>query len=114
MIMTVWPSAVNDNFFGYKDNPKNNVQKTEFIAGRTIGFQVNTKKSKTIECSLRLKVDTELDAFWDWFNDELGQTAGWFTCPALGDGYYQFTDVPSPANTDRIYRKLTLKIEEVF
>ena len=56
----------------------------------------------------------ELALFWTWYNDVLGQNAGAFQCPALGDGVYRFASVPSPEDTDQKSRVLSMEIEEVF
>lgn len=60
-----------------------------------------------------LNTSDELPTFWDWFNDILGQTAGAFSCGALGDGYYRFIQIPDPEDTDTLNRVLSLELEEV-
>lgn len=114
MIQVNWNSNVNTKFFAFSDKPKDNVELTEYLSGRTVGYQRNTKKIMTFSCSLSLRVKDELPAFWNWFNDELGQTAGAFYCPALGSKLYRFVSVPSPSDTTRTKRTLTMEIEEVY
>lgn len=113
MIQSQWPTTVNNRFFAYNEKPKDNVVLSEYISGRVVGYQRNTKKLKTIKCSIKLRIKDELPLFWTWFNDTLGQTAGAFSCAALGNGLYRFTAIPEPANTDLKYRVLTLELEEV-
>lgn len=112
MLTTQWPD-VNQKFFAFNSEPKNNVELTEFKSGRTIGFQKNSKKIMLINCSIKFSKD-ELNRFWNWFNDVLGQCAGCFSCPALGNNLYRFVSVPKPQDTELQNRVLTLEIEEVF
>lgn len=112
MIISTWP--VNQKFFAFSDQPKSNTQQVENLSGRVVTYQKNTKKIMTFTCSIKLKVKTELPLFWDWYNDTLGQTAGGFTCAALGDGVYHFVSTPNPQNTDTVNRILNLEIEELF
>lgn len=114
MIFTNWKSGVNTKFYALSRQPKANTELTEYSSGRVVAWQKNTKKQFAISCSLMLRVEDELPLFWSWFNDELGQTAGAFKCEALGDKYYRFTSVPSPSDTDTVYRVLNLEIEEVY
>lgn len=114
MTVTSWPVTVNTNFYNSKAQPLNNVTQTSFLSGRTIGWQNNTRNVMSITCSLSIKVGTESQAFWDWYNDDLGGTAGIFTCAALGNGYYRFSEIPSPENTSRDFRVLNLAIEEAY
>lgn len=112
MIYSTWPSGVNTKFFSYSSSPKENTETSEFISGRTVSWQKNTKKTNNIECKIMLSVGTELNTFWTWFNDTLGQTAIPFTCSALGSSYYRFTALPNEDDTDQAYKTLTLSIEE--
>lgn len=113
MIITQWPENVNQKFYAFSSEPKDNVKLTEFKSGRTIGYQLNTKKIMIYNCSVRLSKN-ELNLFWNWFNDILGQCAGSFTCPALGEKFYRFVSVPKPQDTELQNRVLSLEIEEVF
>lgn len=113
MILSEWPSTVNTKFFAFSSKPKANTEEVEYISGRVVSWRKNTRATKEIECKLMLKIDSELSNFWAWFNDILGQTAGAFTCDALGEGYYRFREVPSPDDTDQANRVLNLSIEEV-
>jgi hypothetical protein len=56
----------------------------------------------------------KLALFWSWFNNQLGQNANAFTCPAIGNGTYRFVSVPSPDDTNQTKRVLSMEIEEVF
>lgn len=114
MILTNWKSSVNTKFYSLSSKPKENTQNTEYLSGRVVAWKRNTKDILQISCKLMLKVDTELKDFWDWFNNDLGQTAGAFTCSALGNKYYRFVSVPQPDDTDTVYRVLSLEIEEVY
>lgn len=113
MILTNWPSAVNSNFFGMSSKPLENTENTSYISGRVVAWQRNTKKKFNYSCKLMLDVDTEVSAFWNWFNDTLGQTAGAFTCAALGNSFYRFNSIPDLEDTDRNKTILTLDIVEV-
>ncbi len=108
-----WPDGVGTRFFGMNGKPKENVKLTEFLSGRTVGIRNNTKQIMTWTLSLRLTM-RELEIFWSWFNDTLGQTAGGFLCPALGPNVYRFTGIPDPQDTDQTARTLKMDIEEVF
>ena len=114
MTITAWPQGVNTDFFEAKAKPSDNVVTTAFLSGRTIGWQKNTRNIMTLSCSIKLRVGTELAAFWNWYNNDLGGTAGLFTCAALGQGYYRFTDIPDPSDSTRDWRHLNLNIEEAY
>lgn len=113
MTITEWPSNINSKFFAYNDKPKENTTITEFMSGRTIGNQINSRNIMTINCSILLS-KTELSSFWNWFNDDLGQLSGAFHCAALGSKNYRFTEIPEPQDTELQYRKLSLSFEEVY
>lgn len=115
MIQVNFPSNVNTKFFGYKAKPKENVVLSEKLSGRTVGHRANTKDLMTITCSLLLN-KTELSAFWEWFNNSLGQTSGAFFCSALGkeNQLYRFTSVPDPQDTDTVYTTLNLELQEIL
>lgn len=113
MILSNWPQGVNDKFYSLSRKPKENTEAQEYTSGRVISWQRNTKKQFTINCKIMLRVADELPTFWAWFNDVLGQTAGAFTCSALGSNYYRFISIPDPEDTDTTYRVLTLELEEV-
>lgn len=112
MIIHDWP-AVNQKFYAYNTKPKENTQVTEFLSGRVVGNQINTRNVMTIHCSIRFTHE-ELKTFWDWFTDELGALSGAFRCAALGDKNYRFVEIPDPQDTDLQFRKLALSIEEVY
>lgn len=114
MILINWSSSVNTKFFSMSVKPKENTEKTEFLSGRQVSWKRNNKDIMQYKLKLNLTVGTELNAFWDWFNNDLGQTAGAFTCSALGNKYYRFNSVPEPEDTDTTYRTLSLDIEEVY
>jgi len=113
MVVSNWPNTINKKFFGFNSKPKENTKLTQFISGRTVAYQANTKKIMTYNFSLSLN-NTELAAFWTWFNDDLGQTAGAFSCDALGSNNYRFVSIPEPQDTDTNNRVLSLEVEEVF
>lgn len=114
MTLVTWPNNVNKKFFAFNEQAKDNTIITENLSGRTTGKQINTRNIMQFNCSIKLDKPEELSAFWDWYNDTLGQTAGAFTCSALGDKQYRFTDTPSPSDTNQKYRILDLSIEEVY
>lgn len=113
MILINWPSGVNKNFFGMTSHPLSNTETTSYISGRVVSWQRNTKKLMSYSLKLLLDVNTEIPLFWSWFNDSLGQTAGAFTCDAIGTSAYRFTEVPSLEDTDQNKTILNLTIEEV-
>lgn len=112
MILIQWPSRVNSKFYEFTKKPVDNVTKIEFLSGRSVGFQTNTRKAFAINCALRVDKG-ELASFWDFYSN-LGGTAGAFTCAALGDKYYRFAEIPSVENISSDYRKLSLNIEDVY
>lgn len=114
MTVTTWPANVNKKFYAFNSHPKDNAIVTENISGRTVGYNANTRNVFVIDCSITLKVKTELPTFWNWFTSELGGLTGGFICDALGDKVYRFVSVPSPSDTDLQYRELNLEIEEVY
>lgn len=114
MILTIWPEGVNTRFYSMSSKPKENTETIEFSSGRVVAWQKNTKKQMTYTAKIMLNLDTELNAFWTWFNDTLGQTAGAFLCAALGSGRYRFTSIPEPDDTDQANRVLSLEFEEVY
>lgn len=113
MILTNWPEAVNSNFFSLSYKPKENTEETSYISGRVVAWQKNSKKTMVFSGKLLLDVNSELPYFWSWFNDTLGQTAGAFTCAAIGTAAYRFTSVPEPEDTDNFKRVINLEFEEV-
>lgn len=106
-------SPFNSKFFAYSSKPKENTITSEFISGRTVSVQANTKKIMIHSFNVKF-TKTELNAFWTWFNDTLGQTANGFYCPAIGDKVYRFTSIPEPQDTDQRTRVLSCEVEEVF
>lgn len=113
MLQSTWPNGCNTKFFAFNSKPKDNVQLTEFISGRVVGYRKNTKAQMQIKCQVRFSKN-ELATFWSWFNDTIGQTSGAWLCSALGTGYYRFISVPEPQDTEQKYRILSLEIEEVL
>lgn len=108
-----WDENINTKFYSFSKKPVENTKMTEFMSGRRIGSQINTKKLMFFTCKLRL-TKAEEDLFWTWFNDELGQTVNCFTCPALSSNYLQFVSIPEPDGTDQKWTTLNLEIQEVF
>ena len=112
MTIQTWPTGVNSKFFGANNQPIANTEEISYMSGRRVAWQVNTKKLMKWKCRLFF-THSELALFWTWFNDVLGQTAGYFTCSGLGNGVYRFSDIPSPEDTDQTTRVLSMNIEEV-
>lgn len=113
MTVSQWPSNVNTRFYSGNDKPLENTEEVSFLSGRRVAWQINTKKLMSFKLKLQL-THTELANFWTWFNDTLGQTAGCFTCSAIGNGYYKFMNIPSPDDTDQTTRVLSMEIQEVL
>lgn len=113
MTVTEWSAEVNTRFFAFSERPKGNTKETEYASGRVTAYNTNTRAVMTFSCSLQL-TKAELSAFWKWYNDELGGRAGAFTCAALGDRHYRFSDIPEPQDTNQLYRVLSMDIEEVY
>lgn len=113
MIKTQWPTAINQKFYGFNEIAKENVVLSTTLSGRTVGHKANSKSIMQYEFSVKF-TKTELSLFWKWFNDVLGQTVGSFTCDALGEGYFRFTEIPSPQDTKQTSRELTCKVEQYF
>ena len=109
-----WSPNVNKKFFGYNGQPIDNYVVNENLSGRIVGYKRNSSDLFKFSCSIKLSMPEELSAFWVWFTSTLGGLTGTFTCDALGTKTYRFSDIPSPQNTDRTYRILTLEIEEVY
>lgn len=114
MIYVNWSNLVNKNFFSMSSKPKENTEITEFLSGRSASWKRNSKDIMTYTLKLRLEVGDELNAFWYWFNNQLGQTANAFICDAIGPKLYRFVSIPEPQDTDTNYRTLELEIEEVY
>lgn len=109
-----WSSDVNQKFYSFGYDYKENVTVTEFLSGRVIGERNNERDIKQISCKLKLNKKTGEDvAFWSWYNT-MGQTAGKFTCSALGTSTYRFTEKPENAESTQTRVELQLKIEEVY
>lgn len=111
MQICTWPEGVNYKFFSGNSQPESNTEEISYLSGRRVAWQINTKKIMKWKLKLYL-TKTELETFWTWFNDVLGQTANVFTCAGLGSGYYRFTEVPSPEDTGQTTRVLSMVIEE--
>lgn len=125
MIVVDWPEGVNNKFYGFNERPKDNIELTEMASGRVVGRKLNTRAIMTFSCSLFLEKRTEMRAFWKWYNDELGGTAGAFKCRALDTEqgldvengefrHYRFTETPEPQDTGQQYRAISMTIEEVY
>lgn len=112
MMISTWPN-INDKFYSYSAKPKENVVLTENLSGRVVGHKINSKDIMQMSCSIALTKE-ETKTFWYWFNNILGQTAGCFTCPAIGSNKYRFLSIPEPQDTDQTMTYLSLDIEEVF
>ena len=113
MTITQWSDKVNSRFFGFNEKPKDRTKKTEYMSGRVTAYNTNTRAVMAFSCSLKL-TKKELADFWEWYNDDLGGQAGVFSCPALGDKYYRFADIPEPQDTEQTYRVLSMSIEEIY
>lgn len=113
MLVCTWPEGVNKKFYNSIPKPKENTETTTFLSGRQVSRQINTKKLMTYKLKIEFK-KTELETFWTWYNDELGQNANAFTCDALGQNYYRFVSVPEPETTSQAKTVLSMEIEEVF
>lgn len=111
MTIVNWPTNVNQKFYAFNKKAKENVELTENLSGRTVGHKINTKNQMIFSCSLKVS-KAEEDIFWNWFNDTLGQTAGYFYCAALGTKLYKFISVPEPQDTNQTHRELSMEIEE--
>lgn len=114
MTVTNWSGFVNTKFYSFSKMPKENTKSFDSISGRSVSYQVNSRAVMIYTCSLEVKRPDEENAFWTWFNDELGGLAGAFKCSAVGDGFYRFTEIPSPQDTKQKTRVLNLQFEEVF
>ena len=113
MTVVEWPSTISTKFFSGNDQPKANTETTSFMSGRQVSWRINTKNLMTYKLKLQL-TKAQLALFWAWFNDQLGQNANAFTCPAIGNGIYRFVSIPSPDDTNQTKRILSMEIEEVY
>lgn len=113
MIIKSWPQGVNDRFYAFNKTPKDNTQVTEYLSGRVAGRLINSRHLFKISASLRLRVADELPAFWEWYTEELGALSCGFTCPHL-EGKYRFTATPQENDTGRVYRNISVELEEVY
>lgn len=113
MTVVEWPSTISTSFFSGNDQPKANTETTSFMSGRQVSWRINTKNLMTYKLKLQL-TKAQLALFWTWFNDQLGQNANAFTCPAIGNGIYRFVSIPSPDDTNQTKRILSMEIEEVY
>lgn len=113
MIKTSWPTTINQKFYAFQENPKENVELSENLSGRIIGHKINSKSIMQYSFTIKF-TKSELGAFWAWFNNILGQTSGAFTCSALGSGFFRFTEIPSPEDTNQTYREISCKVEQFF
>lgn len=113
MTVVEWPSTISTKFFSGNDQPKSNTETTSFLSGRQVSWRINTKDLMTYKLKLKLS-KSQLALFWAWFNDQLGQNANAFTCPAIGNGIYRFSSIPSPDDTNQTSRVLSMEIEEVM
>lgn len=114
MTYTAWSSSVNTKFFALTNSYSENTNTSEFASGRKAVFLKNTRFIKTTKCSLSLNMKNgEYNAFWTWYTDVLGGTAGVFTCPALGSGFFRFKSAPSES-TGLLQRKIEMEIEEIY
>lgn len=114
MEIKAWPeNDFNTRFFSFNEKPIDNTKTSENLSGRKVSVQINSKSLMSYSFKVKF-TKTELNKFWAWFNDELGQLTNWFTCPALGSGYYQFRAIPDPQDTDLQSRVLAMEVEEVI
>lgn len=114
MTVVSWSSSVNQRFFSFNKQPLENTKEFSSTSGRKVSYLINTKAVMQYSFSLKLRSRTEEETFWEWYNNALGGTAGVFTCGALGSGYFRFSSIPMPADTDQIGRVLTMQVEDVF
>lgn len=113
MTVNNYPYSLNTKFFSFLKKPKGNTSTITFISGREVSTKNNTKNIMTY--SFRVEyTPTELNNFWTWYNDVLGQNANAFTCSAIGTGVYKFTDIPEPEETNNANTILSCNIEEVY
>ena len=107
MTYTAWSASVNTKFFALTNSYSENTSTSEFASGRKVTFLKNTRFIKTIKCSLSLGMKN------GEYNDVLGGTAGVFTCPALGRGFFRFKSAPSES-AGLLQRKIEMEIEEIY
>lgn len=114
MTYTAWSASVNTKFFALTNSYSENTNTSEFASGRKAVFLKNTRFQQTTKCSLSLNMKNgEYNAFWTWYTDVLGGTAGVFTCPALGSGFFRFKSAPSES-AGLLQRKIEMEIEEIY
>ncbi len=114
MTYAAWCDSVNTRFFNVSNSRDENTVSSDYASGRKAVFLKNTRFQKTTKCSLSLGMKNgEYDAFWAWYTDVLGGTAGVFTCPALGSGFYRFKSAPSES-AGLLQRKIEMEIEEAY
>lgn len=116
MIIANWPAGVNTKFYAGKRTAKENVELTENISGRVVGYKINSKALMKISVSIKM-TKLEQNIFWAWFNEGICQTAGYFFCPALGydpNQLYRFTSIPDSEDTNQKANEFNLEIEEVL
>lgn len=113
MIRTTWPETINQKFYAFNENAKENIELSENLSGRIVGHKVNTKSIMQYSFSVKF-TKSELGTFWAWFNNILGQTSGAFSCDALGSGFFRFTEIPTPEGTNQTYREISCKVEQFF
>lgn len=86
---------------GYEDN----AILTEYESGRVVATQRNTRNRRVYSMSYAATRAQE-QAFFNWYENELGGNAGTFTAPSLrGDGTtqeYRFTGTPTTSGLNII------------
>lgn len=114
MEIVTWPTdRFNSKFFAFNEEAVDNTVTSSNMSGRKVSTRINSKAQMAYTFNVKFN-KSELAEFWKWYNDELGQFSNWFTCEALGSGYYVFTAKPEPQDTDLKHRVLTLNVVEVF
>lgn len=114
MTYAAWCDSVNTRFFKVSNSYDDNSVSTGYASGRKAVFLKNTRFQKTTKCSLSLSMKNgEYSAFWTWYTDVLGGTAGAFTCPALGSGFFRFKSAPSES-AGLLRRTIEMEIEEAY
>lgn len=116
MIQVNWPSNVNTKFYAGKRSAKENVELSKNLSGRVTGHKINSKDVMQFSVSLTL-TKAEQRIFWNWYNNNLCQTAGYFYCAALDNNseqLYRFTSKPDVQDTDQRKNEFQLEIEEAF
>lgn len=112
MTISTWPEDINNSFFSFQKQPKENTVVSDFSSGRVSGYKKNSRQQFIYTLSVRFSKEEEA-LFWEWF-EEIGTILGAFSCSALGTGYFRFVSIPSPQDTDQTHTTLELEIEDLY